>query len=305
MGKVTTEVESFKTTTRELMELPDWLSSQGVTHLAMAATGVYWEPVWHILCDGEFELVLANAERDTEANRQRRQEFLERIQSVPPDKTRHGDADISALPLLHSFFRMRVMKLASALCSGFLLRTGLRSGDIVRVGIGSVATGMKQCLPVTISLVGVVFSKVCNCGVEASGSAHVSGDDRRLTGTGVAAGQRLATDGCVFEQSICLELLYLDSCLVIVELANEKVATQDCGPSQKRIRLKLHGALAVDDAAPLMSRLAVRAEIGRVSGSNLLLDLKEQRIVGAVALHVDAVIAQAHRSGTDDLESDV
>ena len=27
----------------------------------MEATGVYWKPVWHILSDGEIELVLANA----------------------------------------------------------------------------------------------------------------------------------------------------------------------------------------------------------------------------------------------------
>jgi transposase len=27
----------------------------------MEATGVYWKPVWHILDDGEFSLVLANA----------------------------------------------------------------------------------------------------------------------------------------------------------------------------------------------------------------------------------------------------
>src|SRR5450631_3039419 len=58
-SRVTTEVKSFKTTTQELMELSDWLSSQGVTHIAMEATGVYWKPVWHILSDGEFELVLA------------------------------------------------------------------------------------------------------------------------------------------------------------------------------------------------------------------------------------------------------
>jgi len=25
----------------------------------MEATGVYWKPVWHILSDGDFELVLA------------------------------------------------------------------------------------------------------------------------------------------------------------------------------------------------------------------------------------------------------
>ena len=58
-GKVTTEVKSFKTTTQELMALSDWLSSQGVTHIAMEATGVYWKPVWHILSDGGLELILA------------------------------------------------------------------------------------------------------------------------------------------------------------------------------------------------------------------------------------------------------
>ena len=60
-GKVATKVKSFLTTTRELMELSDWLSAEGATHIAMEATGVYWKPVWHILADGEFELVLANA----------------------------------------------------------------------------------------------------------------------------------------------------------------------------------------------------------------------------------------------------
>src|ERR1035437_294953 len=60
-GKVTTGVKTFKTTTQELMALSDWLSAEGATHIAMEATGVYWKPVWHILADGEFELVLANA----------------------------------------------------------------------------------------------------------------------------------------------------------------------------------------------------------------------------------------------------
>jgi len=60
-GKAVTEVKRFKTTTRELMALSEWLSSEGCTHLAMESTGVYWKPVRHILADGEFELVLANA----------------------------------------------------------------------------------------------------------------------------------------------------------------------------------------------------------------------------------------------------
>ncbi len=54
------EVRRFSTTTRDLLELADWLAAQGITHVAMEATGVYWKPIWHIL-EGRFELVLANA----------------------------------------------------------------------------------------------------------------------------------------------------------------------------------------------------------------------------------------------------
>jgi transposase len=60
-GKVTTGIKTFKTTTEELIALSDWLATEGYTHIVMEATGVYWKPVWHILSDGEFELVLANA----------------------------------------------------------------------------------------------------------------------------------------------------------------------------------------------------------------------------------------------------
>jgi transposase len=56
-GKVTTGVKTFQTATQQLMALSDWLSAEGVTHIAMEATGVYWKPVWHILSDGEFTLV--------------------------------------------------------------------------------------------------------------------------------------------------------------------------------------------------------------------------------------------------------
>src|SRR5271166_3057045 len=58
--KASHEVRRFSTATRDLLELADWLAAQGVTHVAMEATGVYWKPVWHML-EGRFELVLANA----------------------------------------------------------------------------------------------------------------------------------------------------------------------------------------------------------------------------------------------------
>jgi hypothetical protein len=60
-GAARREVRTFKTTTKELLALSDWLAGDGCTHVAMEATGVYWKPVWHILSDGDFTLVLADA----------------------------------------------------------------------------------------------------------------------------------------------------------------------------------------------------------------------------------------------------
>ncbi len=60
-GEVRTAVRTFRTVTVELIGLSDWLAAEGVTHIAMEATGVYWRPVWHVLSDGAFTLVLANA----------------------------------------------------------------------------------------------------------------------------------------------------------------------------------------------------------------------------------------------------
>ena len=61
-GKVTTEVRTFQTITSHLLRLSEWLAANECTHVAVEATGVYCEPVWHILDDGEFALLLANAE---------------------------------------------------------------------------------------------------------------------------------------------------------------------------------------------------------------------------------------------------
>src|SRR5271167_2428404 len=89
-GKVTTEVKTFRTTTQELMSLSDWLSAEGVTHIAMEATGVYWKPVWHILDDGECELVLANSAH---------------VKNVPGRKTDVNDATWLAELLAHGLIR--------------------------------------------------------------------------------------------------------------------------------------------------------------------------------------------------------
>ena len=43
------QLRRFGTMTRDLLELADWLTGNGVTHVAMESTGVYWKPVGNIL----------------------------------------------------------------------------------------------------------------------------------------------------------------------------------------------------------------------------------------------------------------
>ena len=58
--RVRQEVRTFGTMTRDLLALRDWLQAEGVTHVAMEATGVLWKPV-HNLVEGRVEVLLVNA----------------------------------------------------------------------------------------------------------------------------------------------------------------------------------------------------------------------------------------------------
>lgn len=59
-GTCVETIETFGTTTSDLLALRDWLVAQEVTHVAMESTGVYWKPVYYILEDG-FTVLLVNA----------------------------------------------------------------------------------------------------------------------------------------------------------------------------------------------------------------------------------------------------
>ena len=61
-GRVREEVRTFKTFTHNLRAMADWFAQQGVTHIAMESTGVYWKPIFNVL-EGYFEILLANAQR--------------------------------------------------------------------------------------------------------------------------------------------------------------------------------------------------------------------------------------------------
>ena len=60
-GRPVKEVRTFGTMTADLLELSAWLAEAGVTHVGMESTGVYWWPIWNVLEEGQFALVLANA----------------------------------------------------------------------------------------------------------------------------------------------------------------------------------------------------------------------------------------------------
>jgi transposase len=57
---VTYQHRAALATTRGRLGLDERLTTHGCTHVAMAATGVDWKPVWHVL-EAHFTLVLANA----------------------------------------------------------------------------------------------------------------------------------------------------------------------------------------------------------------------------------------------------
>jgi transposase len=55
------EVRTFPTFTSGLEALADWLAAEGVVQVVMEATGQYWKPIWYVLEERGFELLLVNA----------------------------------------------------------------------------------------------------------------------------------------------------------------------------------------------------------------------------------------------------
>ncbi len=84
------ETRTFGTMTHELLELKSWLEAEGVTHVAMESTGVYWIPLHNLLEDGPFELLVVNARH---------------VKAVPGRKTDVKDAEWLADLLRHGLLR--------------------------------------------------------------------------------------------------------------------------------------------------------------------------------------------------------
>jgi len=88
-GRRTGDVRTFGTTTREILRLADWLTGEGVTHVAMESTGVFWKPVFNIL-EGHVEVILVNAQH---------------YKAVPGRKTDVRDCEWLAQLLEHGLLR--------------------------------------------------------------------------------------------------------------------------------------------------------------------------------------------------------
>jgi transposase len=88
-GQPSKTVRTFGTMTDDLLALADWLAAEGVSHVALEATGVYWKPVWNLL-EASFALILANPQH---------------IKAVPGRKTDGKDAEWIADLLRHGLLR--------------------------------------------------------------------------------------------------------------------------------------------------------------------------------------------------------
>jgi transposase len=80
---------TFGTSTPALRDLADWLTAEGVRHVAMESTGVYWRPIWNLL-EGRCALMLVNARH---------------IKQVPGRKTDVKDSAWIAQLLQHGLLR--------------------------------------------------------------------------------------------------------------------------------------------------------------------------------------------------------
>lgn len=83
-------VREFSTFTNSLVELVNWLKKNGITTVAMESTGVYWIPVYDMLEQNGFEVLLANARH---------------IKNVPGRKT--DVIDCQWIQQLHSYGLLR------------------------------------------------------------------------------------------------------------------------------------------------------------------------------------------------------
>ncbi len=88
-GKPQKEIRTFGTMLQDLLALADWLTSKGITHVAMESTGEFWKPVYQLL-EASFTVLVVNAHH---------------IRNVPGRKTDVKDAEWIADLLRHGLLK--------------------------------------------------------------------------------------------------------------------------------------------------------------------------------------------------------
>ena len=84
------EVREFGATTRELLELADWLKDGGCEMVAMESTASYWKPLYNILESSDLNAIVVNARH---------------MKAVPGRKTDVKDAEWIADLLQHGLLQ--------------------------------------------------------------------------------------------------------------------------------------------------------------------------------------------------------
>ena len=72
------EIREYGTTTRELLEMAEWLIEGGCEQVAMESTGSYWKPLYNILESSGLSAIVVNAQH---------------MKAVPGRKTDVSDAE--------------------------------------------------------------------------------------------------------------------------------------------------------------------------------------------------------------------
>ncbi len=120
-------VREFRSFTHDLHAMADWLTSCAITTVAMESTGVYWVPLYEILEERGFEVILVNALH---------------VKNVPGRKT--DVLDCQWIQQLHTFGLLRGSFRPSAEIAS--MRTLVRHRDQLVTGTASYIQRMQKAL---------------------------------------------------------------------------------------------------------------------------------------------------------------
>ena len=136
-------VRSFGTFTQDLHDLADWFKACGVMSVAMESTGVYWIPVYEILEQRGFDVILVNARY---------------AKNVPGRKTDVSDAEW--LQRLHEYGLLRASFHPETRIAALrdFMRQRERLLDCAAVGMGDFCDSPATRLPLVCCGVSVRIS---------------------------------------------------------------------------------------------------------------------------------------------------